>query len=232
MSPRLSLTGQRSKLGIGDFAHGGQCGGITGSIAISVVRQRAVASDVLVDLVERGVVTNARKGIDAGYTVTGGLFGTARLHAWSDSNAAIVMRACDYTHHPGILSRVHAMHAINSAIEIDLTGQANSESAAGRYLGAVGGQLDFVRGAPGRVWMGARSWRCRRPRRMAASRASSPRWMAVTVTPRSDADFIVTEHGVAQLRGCGFQERARRLAAIAHPSFQDALRSAIKQASS
>lgn len=189
-----------------------------------------VVSDVLVDLVERGVVTNARKGIDAGCTVTGGLFGTTRLHAWSDSNPAIVMRACDYTHHPGILSRVHAMHAINSAIEIDLTGQANSELAGGRYLGAVGGQLDFVRGAlagpngcsimalPSTTPDGSIS-------RIVASLDGRP-----VTTPRSDADFIVTEHGVAHLRGCGFQERARRLAAIAHPNFQDALRSAIKQA--
>ena len=189
-----------------------------------------VVSDVLVDLIEAGVVTNARKGIDTGITVTGGLFGTERLRAYADGNPAIAMRASSYTHSPEVLGRLHMMHAINSAIEIDLTGQANSEIAAGRYLGAVGGQLDFVRGAQvsldGRSIMALPSTTADgKYSRIVASLDGRP-----VTTPRSEADMVITEYGVAHLRGCGFHERARRLHAIAHPNFRDSLLSTVKQA--
>ncbi len=186
-----------------------------------------VVSDVLVDLVEAGVVTNARKGEDAGITVTGGLFGTERLRAYADGNQAVAMRASTYTHNPQVLGRLNAMHAINSVIEIDLTGQANSEIAAGRYLGAVGGLLDFVRGAQGAP--GGRSIMALpsttadgKHSRIVAAMDGRP----VTIS-RSEADMVVTEFGVAELRGCGLQERARRLAAIAHPDFRDQLLPAV-----
>jgi acyl-CoA hydrolase len=189
-----------------------------------------VVSDVLVELVERGVVTNARKCIDAGCTLTGGLFGTARLRAFATNNPAILMRASSYTHSPTVVGRLHRMHAINSAIEIDLTGQANAESAAGRYLGAIGGQLDFVRGAlAGPDGVSVMTLPSTTPDGKVSRIVASLDGRPVT-TPRSDADIVVTEYGVAHLRGCGFQERARRLAAIAHPDFREALLPAIKQA--
>jgi acetyl-CoA hydrolase len=121
------------------------------------------------------------------------------------------------------------MHAINSAIEVDLTGQGNAEVAAGRYLGAVGGQPDFVRGAqlspggrsiialPATTADGSAS-------RIVASLGDRP-----VTTSRPDMDLVVTEHGVADLRGQGFAERARRLIAIAHPDFRDALRAAARR---
>jgi acyl-CoA hydrolase len=182
-----------------------------------------VVSDVLVDLIEAGVVTNARKGIDAGVTVTGGLFGTERLRAYANNNPAVVMRASSYTHNQHVLGRVHALHAINSAIEVDLTGQVNSEIAGKRYLGAVGGQLDFVRGAQrspgGRSIIALPSITADgKHSRIVASLDGRP-----VTCPRSDADLVVTEYGVAHLRGCGFHERARRLVAVAHPDFRDAL---------
>ena len=176
------------------------------------------------DLVEAGVVTNARKGIDVGVTVTGGLFGTARLDAFASANPTFAMRSAAYTHSLATLARLHALHAVNSAIEVDLTGQVNAEVATGRYLGAVGGQVDFVRGAllspggrsiivlPSTTADGRRS-------RIVASLEGRP-----VTTPRSDADLVVTEHGAADLRGCGLLERARRLAAIAHPDFRADLR--------
>ena len=189
-----------------------------------------VVSDALVDLIERGVVTNARKGIDDGITITGGLFGTERLRTHADCNPAIGMRASSYTHNPAILARIRAMYAINAAIEIDLTGQANSELAAGRYLGAVGGQLDFVRGAQispeGRSIMALPSTT---PDGKVSRIVSSLDGRPVT-TPRSEMDIVVTEYGVARLRGCGFHERARQLLAIAHPKFRDALSAAVRQA--
>lgn len=189
-----------------------------------------VVSDVLVDLIERGVVTNARKGVDPGLTITGGLFGTTRLRDHAHNNPAIAMRATSYTHNPETLARLHAMHAINSAIELDLTGQVNAEVAAGRYLGAIGGQLDFVRGAQiaadGRSIMALPSTTPdRKHSRIVASLDGRP-----VTTPRSEADIVVTEYGAAHLRGCSLHERARRLLAIAHPDFRDALRPAVKQA--
>jgi acetyl-CoA hydrolase len=182
-----------------------------------------VISDVIVDLVEKGVVTNARKGIDVGRTVTGGLFGSRRLMDFADGNAALEMRSSEYTHNQQVLARVQNLYAINSGIEVDLTGNVNSEVAAGRYLGAIGGQLDFVRGSfasPGGRSIIALSSTTPdgKHSRIVASLAGRP-----VTTPRGDADIVVTEYGVADLRGRSFSERAERLRAIAHPGFRDGL---------
>jgi acyl-CoA hydrolase len=182
-----------------------------------------VVSDVLVDLVERGVVTNAHKGRDAGLTVTGGLFGTQRLRDFAVRSGLIEMRNADYTHALSVTSSLSRFHTINSAIEIDLSGQVNSEVAAGRYLGAVGGQVDFVRA--GVASPGGRSIIAvpsatpdGKHSRIVASLAGRP-----VTTARSDVDLIVTEHGVADLRGASLQQRASRLLAIAHPEHREAL---------
>jgi len=182
-----------------------------------------VISDVVVDLVEKGVVTNARKGIDSGRTVTGGLFGTRRLMDFANANDALEMRSSEYTHNQQVLARVQNLYAINSGVEVDLTGNVNSEIAAGRYLGAIGGQPDFVRGAvaspggrsiialPSTTPDGKHS-------RIVASLEGRP-----VTTPRADMDMVVTEYGVAELRGRSLSERAERLRAIAHPAFRDRL---------
>lgn len=182
-----------------------------------------VLSDVLVDLVEQGVVTNAHKGCDAGLTVTGGLFGTQRLRDFAERSGTVVMRNADYTHLAAGRGEIRRFHTINSAIEIDLTGQVNSEIAAGRYLGAVMGQVDFVRA--GVASPGGRSiiaFPSATPdgkhSRIVATLAGRP-----VSTSRTDVDAIVTEHGAAHLRGCSLNERARRLLAIAHPGHREAL---------
>ena len=203
-------------------------GALRGHRALGV--HSGVVSDVLVDLIEAGAVTNARKGIDPGVTVTGGLFGTGRLRAHADRNRAVAMRSAAYTHNPAVLAGLRAMHAINSAVEVDLSGQANSEIAAGRYLGAIGGQLDFVRGcqiaADGRSIMALPSTTPdHRYSRIVATLDGRP-----VTTPRSDMDIVVTEHGVAHLRGCSLSERARRLLAIADPRFREQLSPVAKQA--
>jgi acetyl-CoA hydrolase len=182
-----------------------------------------VISDVVADLVEKGVVTNACKGRDAGRIVTGGLFGTSRLYRFADGNDAVAMRSVEYTHNRAIAESLHRFHTINSAIEVDLTGQVNAEVAGGRYLGAVGGQVDFVRGGmaspdgrsiialPASTGDGAQS-------RIVATLGNAP-----VTTARSDVDLIVTEFGVADLRGCGLRERARRMISIADPKFREML---------
>lgn len=183
-----------------------------------------VVSDILVDLIERGVVTNAHKGIDTGVSVTGCLFGSRRLFDYADGNPAIAMRSLDYTHNVVVMAKIHALHSVNSAIEVDLSGQVNAEQAGSRYLGAVGGQVDFVRGA--KASKGGRSiialpsttpdGRCSR---IVTALDGHP-----VTTARSDVDVVITEHGIADLRGCSLAQRATRLAAIAHPDFRDDLR--------
>ncbi|MFO1302193.1 MAG: acetyl-CoA hydrolase/transferase C-terminal domain-containing protein [Burkholderiales bacterium] len=188
-----------------------------------------VVSDVLVDLVERGVVTNAHKGRDAGRTITGGLFGTGRLRTFAQRSGTVDLRSAEYTHAIGVMASLARFHTINSAVEIDLTGQVNSEVAGGRYLGAVGGQLDFVRGGVasegGRSIIALPSTTPDGKQSRIVASLSGP-----VTTPRSDVDVIVTEHGAAHLRGCSLAERARRLAAIAHPAHRDALVSAMRKA--
>ena len=182
-----------------------------------------VISDAVVDLVEKGVVTNARKGVDVGRTVTGGLFGSRRLMDFADGNDALEMRSSEYTHNQQVLARVQNLYAINSGVEVDLTGNVNSEVAAGRYLGAIGGQPDFVRGAiaspGGRAIIALPSTTPDgKHTRIVASLEGRP-----VTTPRADVDIVVTEYGVAELRGRSFGERAQRLRAIAHPDFRDRL---------
>jgi acetyl-CoA hydrolase len=180
-------------------------------------------SDIFVDLVEKGVVTNSHKGIDEGVSVTGCLFGTRRLLDHASNNAAIALRSVEYTHNLAVMARINSLFTVNSAIEVDVTGQVNAELAGGRYLGAVGGQVDFVRGA--QYSAGGRSIIALpsttpdgQTSRIVASLAGRP-----VTTPRSDVDMVITEYGVADLRGASLSQRLKRLSTIAHPDFRDDL---------
>ena len=208
-------------------------GTLPAAVAGALVQHRelgvhsGVVSDALVDLVEAGVVTNAHKGRDAGCTVTGGLFGTGRLRRFAQDSGAVELRSAEYTHALRVTSSLARFHTINSALEIDLSGQVNAEVAGERYLGAVGGQVDFVRGGVaspgGRSIIAVPSTTADgRHSRIVASLAGRP-----VTTARSDVDVVVTEHGAAHLRGCSLRERGRRLAAIAHPEHRDALERAL-----
>jgi acyl-CoA hydrolase len=178
--------------------------------------------DGLVDLVEAGVVTNARKPFDAGVSITGALIGTRRLYGFAHRNPQIGMRSSAYTHNEAVLSRLSKLVTINSAIEVDLTGQVNAEQTGDQYMGGTGGQVDFVRA-------GARSpggWSIIALPATAKggklSRITASLGGPVT-TARTDVDVIVTEFGAAELRGQTLAERARRLVAIAHPDFRETL---------
>ncbi|WP_106400922.1 acetyl-CoA hydrolase/transferase family protein [Actinocorallia populi] len=178
--------------------------------------------DGLVELVEAGVVTNARKPIDRGVSINGALIGTRRLYEFADRNPLIRMCATSYTHDPGVLARLDGLVSVNSAVEVDLTGQVNAEQSGPVYLGGTGGQVDFVRA-------GARSPGGRAiialpatARGGAVSRITAALSGPVT-TARSEVDVIVTEFGAAELKGRTLAERTRRLIAIAHPDFQEDL---------
>ena len=177
--------------------------------------------DGLLDLVEAGVVTNARKPIDTGVTVVGALFGSGRLLQAADRNPAFEVHPYEYTHSAAVLAQIHNLVAVNSAVEVDITGQVNAEVADGRYVGAVGGQVDFTHAAT-RSAGGCSIIAL--PSTAAGGRVSRICAQVQTVTTaRSEVDFVVTEHGAANLRGQSLRERMRRMIAIAHPPFQEAL---------
>lgn len=171
-------------------------------------------------LCEAGVVTNARKSIDAGITVGGVIIGSVRIRRFAHRNAALELRGTNYTHNPAVLNRIERFVAINSAVEVDLTGQVNAEMAAGNYVGAVGGVGDFLRAAQrsaGGVPIVALPSTAGAHSRI-VTRVSGP----VTV-PRSDACVIVTEYGAADLRGLSLAQRIPRMIAIAHPDHRERL---------
>ena len=179
--------------------------------------------DWVIDLMECGSVTNSQKPIDTGVTVTGAVFGTRRLYDFVHENPAVHLRPVAYTHDPVRLGQLRGLIAINTALEVDLTGQVNAETVGGRHVGAVGGQVDFVRAAMASA--GGRSIIAliSTARRGEISRIVAKLGDSVVTTPRSDADLVVTEYGVADLRGVPIGERARRMVAIAHPRFRDEL---------
>lgn len=178
--------------------------------------------DSVADLMEAGVITNVAKGIDPGVSVTGVLFGTDRLYRYAHRNPAIRVCPIDYTHGADTLARLQRLVSINSALEVDLTGQVNAEGIGGDYVGAVGGQVDFVRAAArseGGVSIIALPSTAKggEVSRIVA-RLSGP-----VTTARSDADVIATEHGAVRLRGLALRERVKAMASIADPRHREAL---------
>jgi len=148
--------------------------------------------------------------------------GSRALHAAVRENPNVRLRSCEYTHDAAVLGGIARFTAINAAVEVDLTGQINAEVAAGRYVGAVGGALDFVRAAnrsPGGISLTL----------VPAERIVAQLCGPVTV-PRSEAGLVVTEYGVADLREASLRERAQRLIAIAAPERRDALQHAARTA--
>ncbi|MBK9136383.1 MAG: acetyl-CoA hydrolase/transferase family protein [Betaproteobacteria bacterium] len=178
--------------------------------------------DSVVGLIERGAVSNAHKGLDEGVTVSGVLFGTReRLYRFAHKNPQIRLCPTSYTHAIGVLARVKNLVSINSALEVDLTGQVNAEAIGADHIGAVGGQLDYVRGAAqsaGGVSIVALPAAGRQGESKIVSRLSGP-----VTTPRSDVDVIATEHGIARLRGRGLRERVKAMVAIAPPAHRERL---------
>ncbi|SER73214.1 acetyl-CoA hydrolase [Pseudomonas sp. NFACC02] len=179
--------------------------------------------DSTMRLMQQGVIDNSRKTRDVGVSVGGILMGSQALHQFADHNPLIQLRSTAYTHNAHVLASLDRLVAINSAVEVDLTGQINSESASGSYLGAVGGALDFIRGAHhsrgGLPIIALPS--CAGSRSRIVARLSGP----VTI-PRSDAGLIVTEHGVADLRGLTIKQRVRRMLDIASPQHRSELEQA------
>jgi 4-hydroxybutyrate CoA-transferase len=188
-------------------------------------------TDPVVDLVEAGVVTGARKERNRGKIVTAFLMGSARLYAFVHDNPMVEMRPVDFTNDTHVIRSFSRMVAINSAIEVDLTGQVVADSIGRRLYSGVGGQMDFVRGAAlapeGRSIIAL-------PSTAAGGTVSRivPTLQAGSgvVTTRAHVRTVVTEWGVAELFGKSVRERAEALVAVAHPDFRDALDEAAREA--
>ena len=178
--------------------------------------------DGLVDRVQSGAVTNATKAIDKGTSITGALIGSRRLFDFAHCNRHVGLRTSHYTHGEAVLTSISKLVTINSAVEVDLTGQVNAEQAGPAYLGGTGGQVDYVRA-------GSRSLGGRSIIALPAT-AQSGKTSRITAalqgpvtTARSEADVIITEFGAAELKGQTLAARARQLVSIAHPDFRDEL---------
>jgi acyl-CoA hydrolase len=173
----------------------------------------------VLDLIDKGVIDGSRKEIDRGVAVTGAALGSTVLYE-GIVEAPIEFRPASYTHAPAVLSKLSSFVAINSAIEVDLTGQVGAEIREGVHVGSIGGQADFSKAAS---LTGARSIIALRSTWRGESTIKAELDGGTVTTARAEVDFVVTEHGAAELRGCDIDTRARRLIAVAAPEHREGL---------
>ena len=186
-------------------------------------------TDAMLDLIQHGVIDHSRKPVGCRHAMVGSLYGSAALYDFAHLNGQVELRAPSNTHHSQTIAGVNNFVAINSAIEVDLTGRVNAETVRAkdgslRYVGGLGGLNDMVQGAflspGGRAIMAL-------PSRTEQGPAGRPRIVAKLsgpVTVESEyADLVVTEHGVAQLKGRTASERVKQMLAIADPQDREQL---------
>ena len=180
-------------------------------------------SDGVVDLVEKGVVTGEAKRIHPGKVVAGFAFGSKRLYDFLDDNPLVAMLDMAYINDTAVIRRNPKVTAINSAIEVDITGQVCADSIGDRQYSGVGGQMDFIRGAAlsegGKPIIALPSVTSAGESRI----VSMLKPAAGVVTTRAHVHFVVTEHGIADLFGKNLRQRAAALIAIAHPAHRETL---------
>jgi len=165
------------------------------------------------------VINNRHKGVDPGVSVGGVLFGSRKLYDFVHNNPQVHLRSTAYTHSHSVLANQDNLVTLNSAIEVDLTGQINSEMVGGHYVGAVGGAMDFLRGA--HFSKGGL------PIIILPSTAAGGKVSRIVTdlngpvsSPRADAGIFVTEYGVADLRGKTLNQRKKLMLSICHPDFR------------
>lgn len=186
-------------------------------------------SDGALKLIQSGVIDGSAKEIDRGKVVASFLLGSQKVYDFIDRNPAVLMKEIAYTNDPRIIARNPGMVSVNSAIEIDLTGQVCADSIGERIYSGTGGQLDFVRGAklsPGGKAIIAMASRTTKglPKIVPVLKPG-----AGVVTPRADVQWVVTEYGAVNLYGKSLQERAKLLISIAHPHDREILERAALQ---
>jgi len=202
-------------------------GGLPNAVIANLYNKRHLGihtellSDGLIDLIKAGVIDNSRKSLDPGKTVAAFSMGRTETYEFLNDNPSILFRTIDYTNNPMNIARQANMVAINSALEIDLTGQATSESIGGTFYSGIGGHQDFMRGAlmvrGGRTILAMKSTAVDDTvSRIVPSLSESA---GITLN-RGDVRYVVTEYGIAYLHGKNVRERAMSLISIAHPKFR------------
>lgn len=180
-------------------------------------------SDGIIPLIEQGVVTNQHKKKHRGKTVTSFLLGSRKLYDWVDDNPSVTLLGIDYVNDTAVIRTNPKVTAINSAIEVDITGQVCSDSIGTYHFSGVGGQMDFMRGAAlsegGKPVIALPSTTSKGISRIAPFLKEG----AGVVTTRAHAHYIVTEYGVAYLYGKNMRQRAKALINIAHPNHREML---------
>lgn len=181
-------------------------------------------TDSMVELLSCGAVNNSKKQIHRGKTVTTFAYGSQRIYDYIDDNPAIEILPVDYVNDPNVICQNDNMISINAAVEVDLWGQVCAESIGTKHLSGTGGQVDFVRGAcqskGGKSFIAFAS----------TAKNGTVSKICPTLTPggicttsKNDVDYIVTEYGIAKLRGLSLSKRVQQLISIAHPDFRDEL---------
>jgi len=183
-------------------------------------------SDGVVKLMEAGVITNKKKTLHPGKSIATFLMGTKRLYDFANNNPSIELHPVSYVNDPTVIMQNSKMVSINSCVQVDLMGQVCSESIGIKQISGVGGQVDFIRGAS----------MCKNGKSIIAMPSTASKGKisrivpflnhgAAVTTSRNDVDYIVTEYGIAHLKGRTLKDRARALINIAHPGFREALKS-------
>lgn len=184
-------------------------------------------SDGVIDLVEAGVLTGARKSIHPGKMIAGFILGSRRLYKWVDDNPLIELHPTEYVNDPFVIAQNERQVAINSAIEVDLTGQVCADSIGPKIYSGVGGQLDFIYGASrskgGVPIIALPSTTTLRDGTVVSRITAMLKQGAGVVTTRNHVHYVVTEYGVADLYAKSIRQRALQLINIAHPDFRDEL---------
>ena len=181
-------------------------------------------TDSMVELIECGAVNNSKKQIHRGKTVTTFAFGSQRIYDYIDDNPAVEILPVEYVNDPDVICQNDNMISINAAVEVDLFGQVCAESVGTKHMSGSGGQIDYVRGAC--QSRGGKSFIAFTSTAKGGTISKIKPILtpgAVVTTSKNDVDYIVTEYGVAHMRGRSLGERARQLIAIAHPDFRDEL---------
>jgi 4-hydroxybutyrate CoA-transferase len=190
-------------------------------------------SDGVIDLVEAGVLTNAKKTLHTGKIVVGFILGSQRLYSWVDDNPLCEFHRTEYVNDPFVIAQNERMVAINSAIEIDLTGQVCADSIGPKFFSGIGGQLDFIYGASrskgGVPIIAMPSININKEGNIISKIVATLKPGAGVVTGRNHVHYVVTEYGVADLYGKSIRQRVRSLINVAHPDFRDDLEKQAKE---
>jgi 4-hydroxybutyrate CoA-transferase len=190
-------------------------------------------SDGVIDLVESGVLTNSRKTLHHGKIVVGFVLGTQRLYKWVDDNPLCEFHRTEYVNDPFVIAQNDRMVAINSAIEIDLTGQACADSIGPKFFSGIGGQLDFIYGASrskgGVPIIAMPSTNVMKDGTLMSKIVPTLKPGAGVVTGRNHIHYVVTEFGVADLYGKSVKQRVSELVKVAHPDFKEDLKKQAKE---